>query len=83
MTTGRFLRPKLRPPVTRRGLQARPRLLERLDEGLAGQFTLIAGPAGYGKTTLLAQWIDHQGLPSAWLTLDQTDNEPALLWKSW
>ena len=79
MTAGRFLRPKLRPPVTRPGLQARPRLLERLDAGLAGQFRLIVGPAGYGKTTLLAQWIGHQGLPAAWLTLDQTDNEPTLL----
>ncbi len=78
MTTGRLLRAKLRAPRVGRGLRERARLLERLDEGLAGQFSLIAAPAGYGKTTLLAQWIRHQGLPSAWLTVDQTDNEPSL-----
>ncbi len=78
-TTGGILRPKLRPPRLGPDRLERQRLLARLDQGLTGQFTLVAAPAGYGKTTLLAQWIRYQDLPSAWLALDEGDNEPSLL----
>ncbi len=50
-----------------------------MDQGLTGPFTLVAAPAGYGKTTLLAQWVSGQDRPSAWLTLDEGDNDPDLL----
>ena len=75
MTTGRILRAKLRSPRVGPDFRERGRLFDRLDQGLAGQFTLVSAPAGYGKTTLLAQWVRRQGLPSAWLTLDESDNE--------
>jgi LuxR family maltose regulon positive regulatory protein len=57
-------------------LVPRPRLLRRLNEGLAGKLTLISAPAGFGKTTLLACWTKICRLPVAWLSLDDSDNEP-------
>ena len=71
-------RPKLRPPRVPPDRLERQRLLARLDQGSAGQFTLVAAPAGYGKTTLLAQWIARQDLPVAWLALEESDNELAV-----
>jgi LuxR family maltose regulon positive regulatory protein len=38
--------------------------------------TLVSAPAGFGKTTLLAQWIAESGLPAAWLSLEAEDNDP-------
>jgi LuxR family maltose regulon positive regulatory protein len=53
-------------------------MLERLDKILTYQLTLIAAPAGYGKTTLLSIWTLEHDLPAAWLSLDIEDNDPAL-----
>ena len=50
--------------------------MERLN-GLAG-LTLVIAPAGYGKTTLLSTWLGQSDVPSAWLSLDEHDNDPAL-----
>lgn len=55
---------------------ARPRLLDRLDETLSVRLTLVSAPAGYGKTTLLADWAGHGGVAAAWLALDRDDNDP-------
>jgi len=74
-TISDILRPKLRPPLLGPNRLERERLLARLDQGLEGQLTLVAAPVGYGKTTLLVQWIKRQALPSAWLTVDRADNE--------
>lgn len=54
----------------------RPRLTAQLDDS-AG-LTLVIAPAGYGKTALLSNWLDSSDLPSAWLSLDEQDNDPAL-----
>src|SRR5690348_18422824 len=62
--------PRLRPNVV-----SRPRLLERLDEGLHGKLTLIAAPAGFGKTTLVSEWVKGIELPAAWLSLDEGEND--------
>lgn len=53
----------------------RPRLLQALDDGLTRKLILVDAPAGYGKTTLLAQWLSAQRLPSAWLSLDEADDD--------
>lgn len=53
----------------------RRRLTERLNEGLHRKITLIAAPAGYGKTTLVCEWLAHCGRPAAWISLDQGDHE--------
>src|SRR5690348_4784929 len=60
---------------------ARPRLLERLNAGLHRKLTLIAAPAGCGKTTLLSAWVAgcvqyEPVIRAAWLSLDEGDNDP-------
>ncbi|MCJ7715090.1 MAG: AAA family ATPase, partial [Anaerolineales bacterium] len=56
----------------------RPRLIERLNEGLATnrKLTLISAPAGFGKTTLVSEWVAVCERPVAWLSLDDEDNSP-------
>jgi LuxR family maltose regulon positive regulatory protein len=69
-------------PPARANLVSRPRLLERLNEGLRGPLTLVAAPAGYGKTTLMSEWRSGQGstMLVAWLSLDEGDNAPSRFW---
>lgn len=73
-----LLQTKLHIPKPRQDLVGRSRLLARLDEGLQSgkPFTLIAAPAGYGKTTLVANWFESLDRPQAWLSLDEHDNDP-------
>jgi LuxR family transcriptional regulator, maltose regulon positive regulatory protein len=74
---------KLYIPKRRPTLVPRPRLIQHLDKGAEGKLTLISAPAGFGKTTLLAEWVrgTATGLrPAAWLSLDQSDNNPELFW---
>src|SRR5260221_9274428 len=54
----------------------RPRLLERLNEGLHRNLILISAPAGFGKTTLVSEWVEGIERPTAWLSLDEGDNDP-------
>ena len=68
----KFFRPRLS-----NHLIPRPRLLERLNAGLGGKVTLVCAPAGYGKTTLLAGWVETIDRPTAWLSLDEHDDELA------
>jgi LuxR family maltose regulon positive regulatory protein len=51
-----------------------------LDLGLAGPIILVDAPAGWGKTTAVANWVRGQGRPTAWLSLDPTDDEPVRFW---
>jgi hypothetical protein len=53
-----------------------PHLTERLSEGLQQRLTLISPPAGFGKTTLVSEWVADWGRPVAWLSLDEGDNDP-------
>ena len=68
---------KLYIPPPRPNVVLRPRLIERLNEGLHHKLTLIAAPAGFGKTTLLTEWVAGCRRPAAWLSLDAGDNDPA------
>ena len=72
-----LLTTKLQIPRLRPERIMRPRLLEHLDAGLARPVTLVAAPAGFGKTTLVAEWVSGCRLPAAWLCLDEADNDPA------
>ena len=56
-------------------LVARARLFDKLSEGLQRPLTLVSAPAGFGKTTLVCEWVRQAGLPVAWVSLDQGDNE--------
>ena len=71
---------KLAPSWTRPTAVARPRLLARLDEPTP--VAVVVAPAGWGKTTLLAQWARAGGdrLPVAWVTLDDGDDDPVRFW---
>ena len=80
---GPLIATKLYVPRLRRGLVARPRLLERLRRGEESRLTLVSAPAGFGKTTLLAEWLGET--PSeyrsvAWLSLDPSDSDPSSFW---
>ena len=66
---------KLYRPHNLSDLITRTRLLERLNAGLRGKVTLVSAPTGFGKTTLLAQWVQTIDRPTAWLSLDDHDNE--------
>src|SRR6266542_1982769 len=76
-----LLATKLHAPRTLPGFVVRPRLLERLAEGIARALVLVCTPAGFGKTTLLADWARGGQRPVAWLSLDDADNDPARFWR--
>src|SRR5450755_2149932 len=71
-----ILATKLYIPPLRPHMVTRPRLLERLNEGLHRNLTLIAAPAGFGKTTLVSEWVAFIERPTAWLSLDEGENDP-------
>src|ERR1700757_3816707 len=80
---GPLVEPNPHVPGWRRGLVVRPRLSERLSRGTESALTLVSAPAGFGKTTLLAEWLTvgaGGGRSLARLSLDQSDNDPALFW---
>lgn len=79
MTTP-LLTTKLFVPPVRPELVSRPRLIERLNAGLSCKLTLISAPAGFGKTTLLSEWVVGCRRPVAWLSLDKGDSEPPRFW---
>ena len=72
-----LLATKLFIPTPRPGVVIRTRLLERLNEGLHRKLTLVSAPAGFGKTTLVSEWIADGNGQTAWLSLDEGDNDPA------
>jgi LuxR family maltose regulon positive regulatory protein len=85
-----ILATKLYMPAPRSKVVPRPRLIERLDAGLDGKLTLISAAAGFGKTTLVSEWVAAlptspltlgegpgvRALPVAWLSLDEGDSDP-------
>src|SRR5262249_50883253 len=74
--TPALLATKLYRPRQTQAVVVRPRLIERLDQGLAGPLTLISAPAGFGKSTLVADRLEHLAVPNAWLALDAHDDVP-------
>ena len=74
-----LLATKLYTPPTRKNLVPRQRLIQMLNESWQQdkKLTLVSASAGYGKTTLVTEWIRGLQAKSAWLSLDETDNDPA------
>ena len=70
------LRTKLNVPPLRSGWVSRPRLDKRMDEGFERKLILISAPAGFGKTTLLVDWIRKRNIPTAWFSVDKGDDAP-------
>ena len=78
-----LLETKLYVPKWRLGLVPRPRLIERLDQGAERKLTLVSAPAGFGKTTLLSEWLaatPASERAAGWVSLDQSDNDPEFFW---
>ena len=73
-----FLRTKLLPPRPIPALLSRPRLTERLQANLSHPVTLVAAPAGSGKTTLIADFVRSEERSFVWYQLDHTDADPAV-----
>jgi len=75
--TSPILNTKFFIPPQRPNIVVRPRLIEKLSQGLEGKLTLISATVGFGKTTLLSEFlIDRCSYPTAWLSLDEEDNAP-------
>lgn len=72
-----LIKTKLHIPPPRPDLVPRPRLIERLNIGAQRKLILISAPPGFGKTTLVSEWIQSRQVPTAWLSLDDGDNDPA------
>lgn len=73
LLTTKFYIPPIRPELI-----SRPRLIELLNAGLHRKLTLISAPAGFGKTTLVSEWVKKSDIPVVWLSLDKNDNDPTL-----
>ena len=77
-----LLTTKLNIPPARPQIVPRPHLIERLQEGLNYNLILVSAPAGFGKTTLLSEWIRKSQPPTraAWVSLDEGENDPVRFW---
>ncbi len=75
-----LLQTKLMPPHLPVGTLPREHVLARLDAGQTRKVSLVCAPTGFGKTTLVRLWLANRELPSAWVTLDEHDNDPVRFW---
>ena len=77
-----LLATKIFIPLLRPGLVSRPRLLERLQVGLQNNLVLVSAPPGFGKTTLLSQWVNsaRPSFSTAWVSLGEEENDPLRFW---
>ena len=76
----RLLRTKLHVPVAHPDLVPRARLARQLDAAGSSRLTVVSAPAGFGKTTLVSDWLRRSGSRAAWVSLDGGDNEPVRFW---
>src|ERR1700730_5960286 len=70
---------KLRRLLVRQGTGHRSSLIKRLAQGDGRPVVSVVAPPGYGKTTVLSQWAEHNGQSFAWVSLDEQDNDPKVL----
>ena len=79
-SANKLLHTKLMKPGLHSAVVQRGGLLARLDASLIKKLTLVTAPTGFGKTTLVSMWIASRAVKSAWVTLDENDNDPARFW---
>jgi len=75
-----LLTTKMRLPRTPARMVSRPHVLQRLRRGEERPLTIVAAPAGFGKTTALCDWARQTNLPVGWVSLDASDNDPVQFW---
>ncbi len=76
-----LIRTKYNLPGVNRRLVSRQRLSEKLNQVLDHKLTLVTAPAGYGKSTAVADWLRKVGVPAAWVSIDSGDNHPMVFWR--
>src|SRR6266480_760314 len=69
------------PPTYRKKIVPRPRLYNQLEAGALRPLTLITAPAGFGKTTLIGEWLRQCDIPVAWISLESSDNDLVRFWR--
>jgi LuxR family maltose regulon positive regulatory protein len=75
-----LLATKMFPPRRRAASIARPRLMQALRRAREVPLSLVVAPAGWGKTTVVMDWLEHDGMSAAWVSLDVTENDPMRFW---
>ncbi len=75
-----LIQTKILVPPVRPTWVKRPSLVSQLNNGLDRKLLLVSAPAGYGKSTLLSEWVHQVPVPAAWLTLESADNSPSRFW---
>ena len=78
--TSSLLRSKLRSPAVPDHFVSRPRLEQALADVISRPLTLVIAPAGSGKTIFLSSWLGHASVRTAWLSLEELDDDPVALW---
>src|SRR5512139_2245076 len=77
-----LLATKIYIPPHHGNLVHRTHLIQRLNDGVGkSRLTILSAPAGYGKSTLLGEWVSQLDIPIAWLSLERGENVPARFWK--
>jgi LuxR family maltose regulon positive regulatory protein len=79
--TDEFLSTKFAVPHLRASIVPRAQLAARLNDGLQAKLTLVSAPAGFGKTTLVSEWVENVRTLYAWVSLDPDDNDPVRFWR--
>jgi len=74
--TQQILSTKLYYPASQTNWVRRGRLINKLNECFHARLTIVSAPAGFGKTTLLSEWIEQSKYPVGWVSLDAGDNDP-------
>ena len=69
---------KLHIPSASQHIVHRPHLAEKLNSGLSRKLILVSAPAGFGKTTVVSDWIDQLKIPAVWFSIDNGDNDPVV-----
>lgn len=76
-----WLNSKTEVPTISKTALDRERLLQLLQDGTSSKLTIVQAPGGYGKTTILSQWISKISEPTSWFSIDNLDNDPVRFWK--
>ncbi len=76
-----WIKTKYSMPKANQYLVSRRRLHQKLNTSLDRKLTMVTAPAGYGKTTVVIEWLENSNLPASWLSVDPEDNNPMLFWR--
>ncbi len=71
---------KIRPPMIHHHVLKRPRLLEKMNQTFSAKVTVVTAAAGYGKTTLVSEWVQQPGITVSWISLDEGDHSIQMFW---